>query len=37
MNNPICELCDERVKYAKKIDGIWVCEECDKLYPRDCR
>ena len=29
-----CELCDEWVTIASKQDGIWVCKECDKRFPR---
>ena len=28
-----CDLCDER-KFAKKDWGIWVCDECDRKYPK---
>jgi len=30
----ICDLCDER-KDATKEDGIWVCKECKKKYPKE--
>jgi len=29
----ICDLC-EKEKPAKKQDGIWVCAECERKYPK---
>jgi|TARA_R100000426_G_C4782652_1_gene95321 hypothetical protein len=29
-----CELCDEYVVMISRQDGIYVCYDCDKKYPR---
>jgi len=30
----ICDLCEKETK-ATKQDGIWVCDKCDKKYPKE--
>ena len=30
----ICDLCDKEVESATKQDGIWVCQDCNKKYPK---